>query len=64
LPTREVYEDNHSISSEYLIMPEYQSEEIYSEVLHKLFTFNEGLSGVLSQWREHCDFLEKFADVI
>jgi hypothetical protein len=59
-----VYEDNHSISSEYLILPEYQSEEIYSEVLHKLSGYNEGLSSVLSLWRDHCTFLEKFSEVI
>lgn len=53
-----MYEDNHSIGSEYLILPEYQSEEVYSEVLHKLFSFNESLSSELSLWREHCYFLE------
>lgn len=64
IPKREQYEDNHSMGSEYLILPEYQSEEIYSEVLHTLFNYNESLANVLTLWREHVMFLEKFATVV
>jgi len=42
LPLREI-EDNHSIGSEYLILPEYASEEVYSELLHKLLAYNNNL---------------------
>jgi hypothetical protein len=42
IPMREI-EDNHSIGSEYLILPEYASEECYSELLHKLLAYNNNL---------------------
>jgi hypothetical protein len=40
---RECIEDTHSMGSEYLILPEYISEQIYSEVLPKLLCYNQSL---------------------
>ena len=53
IPMRECIEDNHSMGSEYLILPEYASEQIYSEVLPKLVVYNQSLHGQISLWREH-----------
>lgn len=63
IPMREI-EDTHSIGSEYLILPEYASEEVYSELLHKLLNYNNNLSSSLDLWREHVVFLDKLAKVV
>ena len=54
---RECIEDTHSMGSEYLILPEYTSEQIYSEVLPKLLAYNQSLHSQISLWREHVCFL-------
>lgn len=53
-------EEQTSAFSTYLIMPEYATEQLYSELLIKLFCFNQNLHSVIGLWREHALFLEKF----
>jgi hypothetical protein len=57
-------QDAVSTGSQYLILPEYKSERIYSELLTKIMTYEESLRSIIGAWREHAGFLEKFAQTI
>lgn len=48
----------------YLILPEYKSEKLYSELLTKVMTFEANLRMMIGPWREHAGFLEQFANLI
>jgi hypothetical protein len=53
-----------STHSAYLILPEYKSEKLYSELLTKIMTFEANLRLMIGPWREHAGFLEQFAGQI
>lgn len=53
--------ENLSSNSNYLFLPEYRSEKIYSELLMKIIGFETNLRHMIGSWREHARFLEDFA---
>jgi len=64
IPMRECVEDTHSMGSDYLILPEYISEQIYTEVMPMLLVYNQSLHSQISLWREHVQFLSGWAKAI
>ena len=56
--------DRMSNSNQYLILPEYNSEIVYQELLPKLMTFSQNIEGNISLWREHAQFFQHFAETV
>jgi hypothetical protein len=53
-----------SNSNQYLILPEYNSEIVYQELLPKLQVFSQNIEGNISLWREHMQFFLHFAETV
>lgn len=49
---------------QYLILPDYQTETLYSSLFDRLLAFKQALSDKLALWREHVRFIEKLTEVI
>lgn len=49
-------------SGDYIIGPEYKSEIAYQELMPKLLMMDEHIHAQIGSWRQHVEFLNKFAD--
>lgn len=54
--------DDLSAQENYLISPEFKAELVYQELLPKLLIFDEHIYGMIGLWRQHTEFIDKFAD--
>ena len=55
-------EEENYYASMYLILPEYQSEQIYASLLSRLLTFKQTLSEKIALWREHVRLIEMITE--
>jgi len=49
-------------NGDYIIQPEYKAEIAYQELLPKLLSMDEHLHAQIGSWRQHVEFINKFAD--
>ena len=54
--------DDLSAQEIYFISPEFKVEIVYQELLPKLLIYDEHLYAMIGLWRQHTDFIDKFAD--
>ena len=47
---------------DYIIQPEFKAETAYQELLPKLLAMDEHLHAQIGCWRQHVEFLDKFAE--
>jgi hypothetical protein len=57
-------EDDDQAQGQYLILPEYQSESVYSRLLGKLIEYKQSLNQKIALWRENVTFLEAMANQV
>lgn len=56
-------EPEELISQEtYVISSEHKSEAVYQDLLPKLLQYDENIHGIIGLWRQHAEFICKFAD--
>ena len=56
--------DDCSAQESYFISSEFKVEIVYQELLPKLLIYDEHIYGMIGLWRQHTEFIDKFADTL